>query len=93
LRRRLAAVLVALSAAVTVVTISPVAGATARAPHRGHVVVAQSPAPQGSPGAAPPETPWTYQMAKVSIGLLILGALAGGAVYYRLVAKPKRDAS
>jgi 4-amino-4-deoxy-L-arabinose transferase-like glycosyltransferase len=43
-------------------------------------------------GGAEPETgpPWTYQMARLSVALLVLLALGIGLMYYRLIAKRQR---
>jgi hypothetical protein len=41
-------------------------------------------------GAAETGPPWTYQMAKVTLVLLVLLGLAIGAIYYRLVVRRRR---
>lgn len=37
--------------------------------------------------------PWTYQMARISVVLLVLIALAIGRLYYKLVASRQRSAA
>jgi hypothetical protein len=51
--------------------------------------LAQSPAAP-SPSAQAAGPPWTYQMAKIVIFLLVLMALAMSGLYYRLVIKRRR---
>ena len=41
-------------------------------------------------GAAETGPPWTYQMAKITLVLLVLLGLAIGAIYYRLVVRRRR---
>jgi hypothetical protein len=43
-------------------------------------------------GASETGPPWTYQMARLSIVLLVLLVLAVGLLYYRLVEKRRRGA-
>ncbi len=50
---------------------------------------------EGASQEATTETgpPWTYQMARISIVLLILVALAIGRLYYKLVSSRQRSAA
>ena len=41
-------------------------------------------------GAAEVGPPWTYQMAKITVVLLLLLSLAIGGIYYRLVVRRRR---
>jgi len=34
--------------------------------------------------------PWTYQMAKITLAMLLLLGLAIGAIYYRLIVRRRR---
>ena len=51
----------------------------------------------GEEGSEPAETetgpPWTYQMARIGLVLLVFLALAIGAAYYRFVASRQRGAA
>jgi hypothetical protein len=54
----------------------------------------QRPAQPSEPAPSPTEEeagpPWTYQMARISLLLLVLLVLGMAAVYYRLVVKRQR---
>lgn len=41
-------------------------------------------------GAAEVGPPWTYQMAKITLVMLLLLSLAIGGIYYRLVVRRRR---
>lgn len=41
-------------------------------------------------GAVETGPPWTYQMAKITLVMLLLLGLAIGAIYYRLVVRRRR---
>ena len=49
-------------------------------------------ADEGQTGGAAEETgpPWTYQMARMGIGLMVILALGIGLAYYRFVTKRQR---
>ena len=45
-------------------------------------------------GAATEEgPPWTYQMARIGLGLLLLVGLLMGLLYYRMIASRQREAA
>jgi hypothetical protein len=74
--------------------ISPVvAGAPLAVAHAGPSVVIVQAAGGGKaqPAATPtPGPPWTYQMARISIVLLVLMIVAVALLYYRLVVARQR---
>jgi hypothetical protein len=41
-------------------------------------------------GAAETGPPWTYQMAKITLAMLLFLGLAIGGIYYRLVVRRRR---
>ena len=74
-----------------VTALAPLAAVpAAAAPSR--VVVAQAGGQSDDQGANAEATgpPWTYQMARLSVGLLLLLAVGIGVMYYRLIAKRQR---
>ena len=56
-----------------------------------HAVVAQASPGTGGGGAAETGPPWTYQMARIGVALLVIGVLAVAAAYRHFVVKPQRE--
>lgn len=58
-------------------------------------LAALHPVAQASPNLTPVKPtggpPWTYQMARLGIALVVLAAAGVGLAYYRFIAKPERD--
>jgi hypothetical protein len=82
----LAKLALVLCVALTITAATP-ASVTA-APTESHVVLAQ----EGDEGGGATETgpPWTYQMARVTVVLVVLLGLGLGLLYYRLVVRRRR---
>jgi hypothetical protein len=74
--------------ALTIAAASPASVAAAPASADTSIVLAQ----QGGEGGAETETgpPWTYQMARITVVLVVFLALGLGLLYYRLVVRRRR---
>ena len=79
------AVVLSVALALAMATPATVAAAPAEAP----IVLAQ----EGEEGGGQTETgpPWTYQMARITVVLVVFLGLGLGLLYYRLVVRRRRS--
>jgi hypothetical protein len=85
----LAKLALVMSIALTMAAAAP--ASVAAAPGESHVVLAQ----EGDKGGGQTETgpPWTYQMARITVVLVVFLGLGLGLLYYRLVVRRRRGDS